>query len=536
MYRYSVDNAVTYTSEDFVLFRESPFASWMERLTLENPEHGIPPDIGSKPPLSGIERQDDVAETLRSEDREVALINWDEDESRRRAATLDAMRGGVDFIVNGQLALGPLSGTVNLLMRTSGYSDFGGFLYIPCDTQGLENSNRAFRLCFLADLLHSLQGQLPPQMLIIRGGVDLEPMQTEEHIYHYRAVKQRFMEAMRNFRKHRMPDPAESSHFGRWSDCANEVLRQRALRDAETPAEDVAPEILDSPVPLAATADGLPLYELDSPAGQAASQIQPEQAATELNMTAAAGGVATVDLHEASVASQPVAFTLAEQALLLTPGAYAAEAREHMPGSTPNLEASGYVAVHEAPAVPEEPVVDELVVAEMSLADANVESQELDIQPGLDQIGLEPDRRQDDPRAERYQPSSSDVALDNLQFIGSRHLQPQSHLEEELPPPNAPDATDDFESQDLKPHPLDSAGFNISIDSVIDMDAPVPPASPPPVLETSDIELVTEDEETSAYDLDGMIGRLDIEEEPSGEEGSLTAFSDSLITNEDFPR
>jgi len=27
-----------------------------------------------------------------------------------------------------------------------------------------------------------------------------------------------------------MPDPAESSHFGRWSECANEVLKQRALR------------------------------------------------------------------------------------------------------------------------------------------------------------------------------------------------------------------------------------------------------------------------------------------------------------------
>ena len=245
MYRYSVDNAVTYTSEDFVLFRESPFASWMERLTLENPDHGIPPDIGSSNPQSCIERQDDVAETLRSEDREVALVDWGEDEPRRRVATLDAMRSGVDFIVNGQLALGPLSGTANLLMRTSGYSDFGAYLYIPCDTQAGESANRAFRLCFLADLLHSLQGQLPPQMLIIRGGADLEPMQTEEHIYHYRAVKQRFMEAMRNFRKHRMPDPAESAHFGRWSDCAHEVMRQRALRNDDS-ADDAIADIQDS--------------------------------------------------------------------------------------------------------------------------------------------------------------------------------------------------------------------------------------------------------------------------------------------------
>ena len=101
MYRYSVDNAVTYTSEDFVLFRESPFACWMERLTLENPDHGIPPDVGSSEPRSSMERQDDIVDTLRAEGRDVALIDWDLDEPGRRTQTLEAMRGGADFIVNG---------------------------------------------------------------------------------------------------------------------------------------------------------------------------------------------------------------------------------------------------------------------------------------------------------------------------------------------------------------------------------------------------------------------------------------------------
>ena len=235
MYRYSVDNAVTYTSEDIVLFRESPFACWMERLTLENPDHGIPPDLGSRPPENYMQRQDELAETLRAEDKHVRLVDWDAPESARRNATLEAMRQGTDFIVNGQLALGPLSGSANLLMRTSGYSELGNYLYIPCDTQAKTTMNSAFRLCFLADLLHSLQGQLPPQMLIIRGGSDLLPLETEDHIYHYRAVKQRFMQTMREFRKHRMPDPAESAQFGRWSECANEVMKQRALRSDEAP-------------------------------------------------------------------------------------------------------------------------------------------------------------------------------------------------------------------------------------------------------------------------------------------------------------
>ena len=99
MYRYTVDNAATYTSEDFVLFRESPFACWMERLTLDNPDHGIPPDAGSEPPRDSLDRQDDIANTLRSEGRDVTMVDWDFDEPRRRMMTLQAMRSGVDFIV-----------------------------------------------------------------------------------------------------------------------------------------------------------------------------------------------------------------------------------------------------------------------------------------------------------------------------------------------------------------------------------------------------------------------------------------------------
>ena len=230
MYRYIIDNAITYTSEDLVLFKESPFACWMERLTLENPDHGIPPDFEGEAPGDTREPQSDLTDTLRAEGKDVIQVDWEIEEPLRRTATLEAMRHGVDFIVNGQLSLGTLSGSANLLMRTSGYSELGNYLYVPCNTQPTINTHSALRLCFLADLLDSLQGQLPPQLLIIRDGADVVPLQTEDHIYHYRAVKQRFMSAQRAFREHKIPDPSESSHFGRWGDCANQVLKQRALQ------------------------------------------------------------------------------------------------------------------------------------------------------------------------------------------------------------------------------------------------------------------------------------------------------------------
>jgi len=307
MYRYNIDNAVTYTSEDFVLFRESPFACWMERLTLENPEHGIPADAGSLPPVDSTERQDDMADTLRAEGKDVRLVDWDAGEHERRSATLDAMRRGVDFIVNGQLALGPLSGAANLLVRTSGYSELGDFLYLPCETQSMNTLHSAFRLCFLADLLHSLQGQLPPQMLIIRGGDDLVPLPTDRHIYHYRAVKQRFMETMRNFRKHRMPDPAASVHFGRWSDCAHEVLKQRVLRE-DLPAgiggSDVEPYAEPLRRAVGAISSGGGSYDLDDVVPSEVNRVEP----------------LTIEARDG--AGAPAEFTLAEQARRLQPGTY----------------------------------------------------------------------------------------------------------------------------------------------------------------------------------------------------------------------
>lgn len=324
MYRYSVDNAVTYTQDDLVLFRDSPFAVWMERLTLENPDHGILPDISSAVPAHQGERRDNLAATLRAEGRQVFAIETELDETERRALTLAAMRDGADFIVSGQLAVATLSGRINLLMRTSGYSDLGDYLYIPCETQSGNDFHTAFRLAFSADLLHSLQGQLPPQMLIIREDADVVPLQTEDHIYYYRAVLKRFQRAMGTFRKHRMPDPAESSHFGRWSECASEVLKQRAQREqyqAEEQSQQApAEERVEMPQLRVATGAASPQESYDTTSG------------VSTDVHARLGGTGAQEATTAG--NRESGYTLVEQALQLAtmrPRAGAA------PGRTPNL-------------------------------------------------------------------------------------------------------------------------------------------------------------------------------------------------------
>ncbi len=336
MYRYSLDHAVTYTLDDVVLFRDSPFAVWMERLTLENPDHGIPPDSVNVEPHGGAQRREDIVATLRAEGRNVVLVDWDLDEPDRRTATLAAMRQGADFIVNGQLAVGALSGNANLLMRTSGYSDLGDFLYIPCESEFVNTFRSAFRLCFTADLLHSLQGQLPPQMLIIRDGAEVVPLQTDDYIHYFRAVQQRFMLAMTSFRKHRMPDPAESAHFGRWSECASEVLKQRAVAEQQRAEEQETEESQEAQAEVAE----MPQLRVASGSGAVRSHYDAEAVSHEVTVSATP---IRSTLLETTAAQLDIATprrgdmsgtTLAEQARLLSPHSYRSGTA---PGHTPNL-------------------------------------------------------------------------------------------------------------------------------------------------------------------------------------------------------
>jgi hypothetical protein len=466
MYRSKIDNAVTYTPDDIVLFRESPFAVWMERLTLENPDHGILPDIDSIEQQDTEDRQDVVA-TLRAEGRNVDLIDRELDETDRCSATLVAMRRGTDFIVNGHLAVDTLSGSANLLMRTSGYSKLGDFLYIPCETRAQNNFNSAFRLCFVADLLHGLQGQLPPQMLIIRDGTDVVPLQVEDYIYYYRAVQKRFMHAMSSFRKHRMPDPAESSHFGRWSECASEVLKQRALQEQHQIEEQQAEE---------AQEDAFEMPQLRVASGSATTPSHSGKDAVGLSGSNQGNSVRSAQLEKNGGARSESVQTLAEQARLLAPGSYRYGAA---PGHTPNLARFGRPRPVAVPASPE-------TAPKRRSADAALQNLEFIGSNATETlIGPEPSSELDDDGGSpapapslRETPKREDRPVDPAVKLGPvafPDMEPRVPLF--LPPDNTP--TVEPPPERLIVRPLDSDGIKFSEDSVVDMDsAPVPGLTP----------------------------------------------------------
>lgn len=417
MQRDSADNKLSFSADDLVLFRKSPFASWMERLTLENPRHGIPPDADAPEPPQLARPQNAFAATLRANSRRFVQIDWEASARQRATATLDAMRRGVDFIVDGQLAVGPLNDSVNLLMRTSGFSELGDYLYLPCDTAGRYGSEATFRLCFLADLLHSLQGQLPPQLIEIRRGEELNAQETERHIHFYRAVKQRFMLAQRNFRKHRMPNPAESAECGRWYACANEVLRQRLhlRQQREADAEETAPATATSP---AAAEPPVP-----PPGAPAAGQLDAVPALAVEKVALAVNQSPRPDRDSAGAAiAAELAGTLAEQArrLEVSPAGASGRVDDAPPA---RLEPLSFIAAEIPERAPQARAPEPAAVRELPASDA----------------AREPlPRAAPGPTLDTREPEAGD---------GAPPAPARSHLVD----PDTP-----------APHPLDTPGFNVT--------------------------------------------------------------------------
>jgi len=523
MYRYHVDNTVTYTPDDIVLFRESPFAIWMERLTLENPDHGIAPDIHSKQPKDTQESRDYIVATLRAEGRNVVLIDGDMDEPERRTATLAAMRGGADFIVNGQLAVGTLSGGVNLLMRTSGYSQLGDFLYIPCETQASTSLHSAFRLSFFADLLHHLQGQLPPQMLIISDGADVVPLQTEDYIYYYRAVQQRFEHAMNNFRKHRMPDPAESSHFGRWADCASEVLKQRGLREQQAAAQQAEEQQAETTYE-----EEFEIPQLRVASGSVTTASHSDRDVAPQHGLAQENTIRSTLQEARSTHSGEHGQTLAEQARLLAPDSYR---NGVAPGHTPNLALIG-------PLRPNTLVPDERQTNHNRRStDAALQKLEFTaISATENVISAAPSSLLGDATSPAPAPNLREVPMQDARIPDPMvklsparlsDLEPRAPLF--LPPDNTPFVK--APPQRLEIDPLDSELFKFNAHSVIDMDSAPAPSLAPALKRAA---VATGDRPGP---LDAGLTQADparMKANPDENDPVASTFSSSLITSEVF--
>jgi uncharacterized protein len=174
------NGSVVYSPSDLITFIESEYASWMDRLYVEQPGFALPDladDQGRMIMAAGVAHEEHVLETLAAESQITQIPSGPE----RRVATLRAMANGAPVIYQA-LEQDQFTGLADFLIRTEGASSLGSYHYEVWDAK-LGQSMKphyAVQLCCYAEMLARVQGLLPTHLgIFLANGQTLPPSAAE---------------------------------------------------------------------------------------------------------------------------------------------------------------------------------------------------------------------------------------------------------------------------------------------------------------------------------------------------------------------
>ncbi|QGP52354.1 putative RecB family nuclease, family (plasmid) [Piscirickettsia salmonis] len=125
-----------FSPSDLTLYMESPFALWMNRYAKEYPDYAPAPDaediMGNMLQNKGDEHEQEILKGFAATGLNISDLSHVCD---RQAATIGAMKEGVDIIYQGELTLPPFHGYPDFLVKKKGKSRFGNYQYQVYDTK-----------------------------------------------------------------------------------------------------------------------------------------------------------------------------------------------------------------------------------------------------------------------------------------------------------------------------------------------------------------------------------------------------------------
>jgi uncharacterized protein len=224
--RRRLDDPITYSPSDLCRFMESRFASWMDRLTLDDRDAATRDEPDESEELvrrRGREHEQAVLRELVDSGADVADVG---DAGDRRAATLEAMRAGRAFVWQPLLTRAPFAGYPDLLVRVEGASGLGDFHYVPREIK-LAFSARpkhVVQLCAYADMLEAMQGLRPERLEVVLGNRERVELRTLDYVHYYARLRDEFLAFMADFDPAREPVPEARADHSPWSSHAEARL------------------------------------------------------------------------------------------------------------------------------------------------------------------------------------------------------------------------------------------------------------------------------------------------------------------------
>ncbi|HWA25958.1 MAG TPA: TM0106 family RecB-like putative nuclease [Lacunisphaera sp.] len=218
---------MVYSATDLIRFMESPFASWMERLSKEQPDL-VKPDAETEElqliAATGDKHEAEFLASLKKERRDIVEI--DSKDPDAFAKTVAAMTAGREIIYQGCLQAGEFIGFTDFLVRDTSTPN-GEIRYEIWDTKLARKPKPYYlvQLCCYAEMMETIVGTRPQKLRVVLGNLEIPAFNTADFFYYYRGLKQAFLEQMATFDPGSPPEPDPRADHGRWASYADKRLR-----------------------------------------------------------------------------------------------------------------------------------------------------------------------------------------------------------------------------------------------------------------------------------------------------------------------
>jgi predicted RecB family nuclease len=224
---YKCDGSLIFSPSDLTLYLESPFASWMDRFSIDFPYDAPISDLIDEMTVmlqrKGLTHEQAVLDKLKTQNLKVIEIQRGNDALTN---TKNAMLSGYDVIYQGSLENLPFRGYPDFLVKVPGDSNLGDYHYEVWEAKLSSTMKPSFaiQLCCYADMLEKIQGVLPISFHVILSNGEHASEKIQNVYYYYLQLKNRFIKTHQTFDPKLQPNPAESSSWGKWGSYANKTL------------------------------------------------------------------------------------------------------------------------------------------------------------------------------------------------------------------------------------------------------------------------------------------------------------------------
>ena len=176
----------------------------------------------------GFQHEENYISALETEGLKIERIPESLPSEESSRLTLEAMKKGLDIIVQGVLKHENWYGKTDILRRTSEASELGNYNYEVLDMKLSRETKGGtiLQLCLYSELVSLITGALPKNMYVISPGKPFKKIiyRVEEYQSYYRLVRERLLSAM-SIESDTYPEPINHCDVCKWFEICNKKRR-----------------------------------------------------------------------------------------------------------------------------------------------------------------------------------------------------------------------------------------------------------------------------------------------------------------------